>query len=174
MVLEFFKGKEIEVPEDVKRILESGEQILLAAQEARSTNLINPDTIFVTTHRVIVRKPTSLGMRKTVEDYHYTDIANVQLHSGILRSNIVLKMRFLSDNVEIENIAKELGEKIFKLVQEGISGKIFGVISSNVKNPDVLQQEIIDKIKELAKLKDQGLLTDTEFASKKADLLAKL
>jgi len=173
MVLDFFKGKEINVPDDVKRILESGEQILLAAQEARSTNLINPDTIFVTTGRLIVRRPSSLGMRKNIEDYRYMDIANVQLHSGILRSSILLKMRFRSDNVEIDNISKEVGEKVFKLIQEGIA-KLSPVSLPTVKTPDAFQQEIIDKIKELAKLKDQGLLTDEEFTRKKADLLAKL
>ncbi len=174
--MEFFTGKEIEVPEEVKHILQFNEHILLAAQQARSSNLINPDTIFVTTQRVIVRKPTTLGLRKNVEDYRYTDIANVKLKKGIIRSSIALKMRFFSDNVEIDNFPKEVGDKVFRLIQDGVAGRLSLAQPQDtvVKTPNTLQQEIIDKIKELAKLKDQGIVTDEEFQSKKAELLARL
>ncbi|MDE1728936.1 MAG: SHOCT domain-containing protein [Thaumarchaeota archaeon] len=85
-------------------------------------------------------------------------------------------MRFLSDNVEVDNFPKEVGEKIFRLVQDGVAGRLTLAQPEDavVKTPNVMQQEIIDKIKELAKLKDQGILTDIEFQSKKSDLLARL
>ena len=173
---EFFTGKEIEIPEDVKRLLQFNEKVLLSAQVARSTELINPGTIFVTSQRVIVRKPTTLGLRKNVEDYRYTDIANVKMKKGIIRSGIVLKMRFLSDDVEVDNFPKDVGEKIFRLVQDGVAGRLSLAQPQDnlVKTPTVIQQEIIDKIKELAKLKDDGILTDVEFQTKKSELLAKL
>lgn len=173
---EFFTGKEIEIPEDVKRLLQFNEKVLLSAQVARSTELINPATIFVTSQRVIVRKPTTLGLRKNVEDYRYTDIANVKMKKGIIRSGIVLKMRFLSDDVEVDNFPKDVGEKIFRLVQDGVAGRLSLAQPQDnvVKTPNVMQQEIIEKIKELAKLKDEGILTDIEFQSKKSELLARL
>lgn len=111
---EFFTGKEIEIPDDVQRLLQFNEKVLLSAQVARSTELINPATIFVTSQRVLVRKPTTLGLRKNVEDYRYTDIANVKMKRGIIRSGIILKMRFLSDDVEVDNFPKDVGEKIFR------------------------------------------------------------
>src|SRR5690349_24992152 len=104
--MSFFTGKEIKIPDDVLKILQPDENVLLAAQQARSTNLINPDTIFVTTQRLLIRKPTSLGLRKNIEDYRFADIANVKLHKGIVRSSILLKVRFLSDDLEIDNISR--------------------------------------------------------------------
>ena len=170
--MSFFTGKEIKVPDDISKILEPGENILLAAQQARSTNLINPDTIFVTTSRLMIRKPTSLGLRKNIEDYRFSDIANVKLHKGIVRSSVLLKVRFLSDDLEIDNISKEAGDKIIQLIQQGIAGNISA--QSQIKAPSFLQQDIIEKIKELAKLKDQGILSEDEFKAKKAELLSKL
>ena len=171
--MSFFTGKEIEIPEDVSKILEPDEKVLLAAQQARSTNLINPDTIFVTTQRLLIRKPTSLGLRKNIEDYRFADIANVKLHKGIVRSSILLKVRFLSDDLEIDNISKEAGDKLVQLIQQGIAGRL-AVSSQDKTIPPVLQQDIIDKIKEIAKLKEQGILSDTEFQTKKAELLSRL
>src|SRR5690349_11392505 len=98
--MDFFTGKEIEVPEDVKKLLQFNEKVLLSAETARSASLIAPETIFISSQRVIVKRPTTLGLRKNIEDYRYTDIANVKLKKGIIRSGIILKMRFLSDNVE--------------------------------------------------------------------------
>ena len=170
--MSFFTGKEIKVPDDISKILEPGENILLAAQQARSTNLINPDTIFVTTSRLMIRKPTSLGLRKNIEDYRFSDIANVKLHKGIVRSSVLLKVRFLSDDLEIDNISKEAGDKIIQLIQQGIAGNISA--QSQIKAPSFLQQDIIEKIKELAKLKDQGILSEDEFKAKKEELLSKL
>lgn len=172
--MSFFTGKEIEIPDDVDKILQPDERVLLAAQQARSTNLINPDTIFVTTQRLMIRKPTALGLRKNIEDYLFADIANVKLHRGIVRSSILLKVRFLSDDLEIDNIPKEAGDKLVQLIQQGIAGRLATVSAQDKKIPAVIQQDIIDKIKELAKLKEQGILSDTEFQTKKAELLARL
>ena len=115
-------------------------------------------------------------MRKNVEDYRFVDIANVQLKKGIIRSAIILKMRFLLDNVEIDSFPNDVGDKIFKLVDDAISGRLSLTRPEKVvvRTPNALQQEIIDKIKELAKLKDQGILSDVEFQNKKADLLSRL
>jgi hypothetical protein len=170
--MNFFTGKEIEVPADISKVLQPREDVLLAAQQARSTNLINPDTIFVTTSRLMIRKPTSLGLRKNIEDYHFADIANVKLHKGIVRSSILLKVRFLSDDLEIDNISKEAADKIVQLIQQGIAGTLNSTLTQKETPP--LQQDIIEKIKELAKLKDQGILSDDEFKTKKAELLSRL
>ena len=171
--MSFFTGKEIKIPGDVSKILEPDENVLLAAQQARSTNLINPDTIFVTTQRLLIRKPTSLGLRKNIEDYRFADIANVKLHKGIVRSSILLKVRFLSDDLEIDNISKEAADKLVQLIQQGIAGRL-AVSSQDKTIQSVPQQDIIDKIKEIAKLKEQGILSDTEFQAKKAELLSRL
>jgi len=85
-------------------------------------------------------------------------------------------MRFLSDNVEIDSFPNNVGDKIFKLVDDAISGRLSLTRPKKVvvRTPSALQQEIIDKIKKLAKLKDQGILSDVEFQTKKADLLSRL
>jgi len=79
-------------------------------------------------------------------------------------------MRFLLDNVEINSFPNDVGDKIFKLVDDAISGRLSLTRPEKVvvRIPNALQQEIIDKIKEIVKLKDLGILSDSEFQNKKA------
>ncbi len=65
--------------------------------------------------------------------------------------------------------AEELGEKIDDAVDEGWdAAKKFKPKSSESKS------EIIDLLERLAKLKEQGIITEKEFNAKKKDLLNKI
>lgn len=65
--------------------------------------------------------------------------------------------------------AEELGDKIDDAVDEGWdAAKKFKPKPSESKN------EIIDLIERLAKLKDDGIITEKEFNAKKKDLLGKI
>jgi hypothetical protein len=170
-------GKEIETPKEVKDILEFDEKVLLAFQQAglggKFTGL---EAIFVTDRRVIKVKPKTLGLRADVDDYLYKDMANVKLNKGIVRSGIGIKMRFGSDNVAIENIPKEGANKIYKMIQEGIAGRLEGGKATHLPDAGVSssQIDITEQIKKLGELKDAGVLTEGEFVAKKQELLAKI
>ena len=65
--------------------------------------------------------------------------------------------------------AEELGEKIDDAVDDGVdAAKKLKPKSNDSRN------EIIDLLERLAKLKDQGIISDKEFNAKKKDLLDKI
>lgn len=170
-------GKEIEIPKEVKDVLEFDEKVLLAFQQAgvggKYTGL---ESIFVTDKRVIKVKPKTLGLRANVDDYLFKDMANVKLDKGVVRSSISIKTRFASDDVAIKNIPKDGANKIYRAIQDGIAGRLEGGKPTNLPDAGVSTQkiDITEQIKKLAELKNAGLLTEEEFTTKKQELLAKI
>jgi hypothetical protein len=166
-------GKEIEVPNEVQDILKFDEKVLYAFQQAGiGGKVMGLESIFVTERRVIKMKPKTFGLRADIGDYLYKDMANVKLNKGLLRSGIRIQMRFMSEDVRIENIPKDGANKVFKAIQDGIAGMLGG---GSTHSPDekvpTSQIDVADQIKKLAELKDAGILTEEEFQAKKEQLL---
>ena len=118
---EIFTGREIEIPKDIQELLISGERILHAVRQARIEQAITPDSIFVTTHRIIVRRPTTLGLRRNVTDYRYTDMANTRIEKGLINSSIYIEMRFLSEDCRLKGIPNKNATQIFRTIEERIA-----------------------------------------------------
>jgi hypothetical protein len=57
----------------------------------------------------------------------------------------------------------------------GSAAELMNSIAENKGAPEPAAKEsIVDQIKQLAELRDTGILTEDEFAAKKAELLAKM
>jgi hypothetical protein len=171
-------GREVEVPTEIQSLLEIDEKVLHSFEEASITGKFGgAESIYVTNKRVFKLKPTTLGLRRIVEDYRYADMANVYMKKGITRSNLYIHMRFLSDDVEIEHIPKEATMEIIKTIQAGIEGKFETkeqVSNKPETNITSNSDDILDQIRKLSELKKEGILTEEEFEGKKKQLLEKL
>ncbi len=121
IIRDIFTGIEIEVPRDVDELLVYNERVLCSVRQARTKQLITPDSIYITSQRIIIRRPTTLGLRRNVTDYRFRDIANVRMKKGIINSTIIMKVRFLSEDLCLESIPNKSASKIFKLIQEQMS-----------------------------------------------------
>lgn len=169
-------GKEIDVPNEVKNVLQFDEKVICGYQQAGIGGKITGlESIFATDRRLIKMNPKTLGLRADVTDYLFKDMANVKMDKGILRSSIRIVMRFNSEPVDIENIPKDGAERLFKIIQDGIAGKLAGK-PTNLTDTEVSasQINIVDKIKQLKELKDNGLISEEEFLKKKKDFLDKM
>ena len=169
----FITGKEVEVPDDVQNILKFDEKILHGFQQAGIGGKISGlESIFVTDRRVIKVRPKTFGMRSEISDYLYQDMANIKLNKGMLRSSIAIQMRFMSEDVSIENIPKDATNNIFKTIQNGIAGRMnSGQTQSHEGNASTAHIDVAEQIKKLAELKNEGILTEEEFQTKKEHLL---
>ncbi|PJI10112.1 MULTISPECIES: PH domain-containing protein [Clostridium] len=79
----------------------------------------------------------------------------------------------------------EIGYGVSKIIMEGVSEKAIklfidavNIAKEELKNKsghaEVKQESIPQQIKELAELKDSGILTEEEFSQKKSELLARM
>lgn len=133
-----FTGVEIEVPKDIRELLIPGEKVLHAVRQARLEQAITPDSIFVTTHRIIVRRPTTLGLRRNATDYRYTDMANTRIEKGLINSSIYIDMRFLSEELCLKGIPKKSAARIFRTIEERIARTRTGLplsVSEGAEDP---------------------------------------
>jgi hypothetical protein len=156
---DLFKGLEIDIPRDITELLIPGERVLHAVRQARLEQAITPDSIFVTTHRIIVRRPTALGLKRNITDYRYVDMANTRMEKGLINSSIYIDMRFLSEECCLKGIPNKNAAQIFRTIQEQITG-----------TPSISHQQREDPLTILKIRFARGEITRDEYISMKQAL----
>ena len=157
-----FTGLKIDVPQDIKELLIPTEKVLHAVRQARLEQAITPDSIFVTTHRIIVRRPTTLGLRRNITDFRYTDMANTRIEKGFINSSIYIEMRFLSEDCCLKGIPKKSASAIFRTIEQQIARTRAGL---PLQDPEPVDPLTILKVR-LAK----GEISREEYLSIKKEL----
>jgi len=181
-----FSKDEAKEIEKIKEMLDPDEHVLVIAKQARfkpGGALTAPNTIFATEKRFVIRNPTMLGLRASVESVPYDKITSIKVERGMFTSTLVIRSPGLSELTRlgqrtgllawgrgeegsIDAIPKDRAEQLLKVATEGME---------RAKAPKVTVPtiSIADEIKKLAELKDAGILTEKEFQAKKKELLAK-
>jgi len=114
------EDKAVKIPKAIKKMLLDDEQVLAVVKQSRLRALITPDSIIVTNHRIIRCSPSSLGLHKQIEDYRYEDIANLTIDKGIMFARIIVKRRFMSEDLVLDNLPGGRVDYIFRLIQENL------------------------------------------------------
>src|SRR5687767_10437246 len=158
-----------------------------------------PNTIYATDRRIIIRDPYMLGLKANIIDIPYDIITSLKLEKGLLSSTIRFKapglmssnkLGMMDSIVEgeddptgiIEAIPKDKAEDLLEIIRSGmkddrksapseknISSKLF---EPKVHTPPSNQSiSIADELEKLAKLKQEGILTEEEFNQMKHDLI---
>jgi hypothetical protein len=159
-------GREIEVPKVIKETLVDGEKIIHAIQQSRFEKMVTPNSIFITTRRVIVHVPTTLGLRRTIQDYKFTDMANTEIRQGFISSDIVIKMRFLSEPVFLKRIPTKVAREMVKTIQKGIDNMLMTSPVANVAK----EKEEDDSLTILKKRYAKGEISKKEYLDMRKDL----
>jgi hypothetical protein len=169
-----------EIDKEIKAILNPGEEVLLTASQARGVpggSISTPNKIYVTNMRVLFKDPKLFGLKANIVDVSYKDISNVRLKRGVFSTEIFLKSRFLSDEVSLPAVDKQIAQQLMGMIQKGVRGELPRQVTAEGKNTSVEARSPSDPIKELEKigeLKQKGLITEDEFNMLKADLLKKI
>jgi hypothetical protein len=158
-----FTGLEIDVPKDIREVLIPSERVLHAVRQARLEQALTPDSIFVTTHRIIVRRPTTLGLRRNITDYRYSDMANTKIEKGIINSSIHIEMRFLSEDCVLKGIPNKSASRMFRTIEEQITRTRGGL-------PLVEEPPVEDPLKILKVRLARGEISRGEYQSLKKEL----
>ena len=168
-----------EVDKEIKGILNPGEEVLLTASQARAIpggSVSSPNKIFVTNMRVIFKDPKLFGLKANIIDMSYKDISNVRLKRGVFSTDIFLKSRFLSDEVELPAVDKNVAQQVMSMIQRGIRGELEGQPAApGITMPAaVVASDPIRELERIGDLKQKGLITEEEFQTLKSELLKKM
>jgi hypothetical protein len=185
---------ELEEIHKIANRLDEGEKVLFVARQSRvkpgGSVLATPNIIFATDKRVIIRNPTMLGMRENIEDIQYCNMTSVKLEKGVFSSTVIIRVPGLSEMSRVSNhngliawgrgedgqidaLPKDKGERLFTIIRQGIDRTKKATVQSTtaiVNN----QISIADELTKLAKLKDQGIISEAELSQMKQDLLKKI
>ncbi len=189
---EAISSEELDEIKKIEDRLDSDEQVIIVARQSRfkpgGSLVTTPNIIFATSKRLILRNPTMLGLRENIEDYSYDKITNIKLEKGMFSSTLVITAPGMGTSARTSNITgiiawgrkedgmidaipKDKAEQILKVGRNGMEE----ARKSKMQPSVTLQQStsLADEIGKLAKLKEQGILTDEEFTKMKQDLINK-
>ena len=136
------KTSHIKIPSDISKMLLTDERLLLSVKQSRWKVLFYPDTIVVTSQRVIRYSPSGfLGLHKDIEDYRYEDMANFKIGRGPFFATITISHRFMSESFILDNLPKNSISAISRAVEENI-GRVRGSTPSKVTATDQPQDAL--------------------------------
>lgn len=148
---------------ELPSILAQNEQIDNLAQGTFN----NGQGILVSTDRrlLFIDKGMLYGLK--VEDFPLDKISSIQYETGLLLGSIKI---FTTSNIaKIDNVEKVSARNFAEFVRNKLSDPKQEITTNSNSEPSVL-----DQLEKLAKLKENGILTDYEFTEQKKKLLEKL
>jgi hypothetical protein len=183
------------VEDRISQILTSGEEILhIAIQNPITAMSVAPDSVVLTNKRFIIYRPKFLGGAQ-FEDYIWRDLGEARLEEGLLSSTISLKSvngKLLS----MEHLHKGAARKVYSLAQDmeervreerrlremeekraaaggiNISGGLPGAAAAAASHAP--KDDPVEKLGQLKRMLEGGLITAEEYDAKKKDLLSRL
>ena len=176
--------------EKIKNMLNPNEKVLLVARQSRflpGGSALTPNVVIATDRRIIIRDPYDLGFRSEIVDIPYDVITSVKLMKGVLTSTILFKapalvnkskLGLLDEDIageddqdgDIQALPKGDAEDLLEIIRRGIQG----YNKTNEPMVQVASMSIADEINKLSKLRDQGIITSTEFEEMKNRLIKNL
>ena len=158
--------------------LDQDESVEIVAKQSKfrpGGSAVTPNTIFVTDKRILIRNPTMLGAREKLDAIAFNQITSIQLGKGVFSSTI--KLRAYGYEEDIEAIPKDKAEKIVEHIKEAMRN--LSEARSVERSSSIPQQQpsslsLADELSKLAKLKEQGILSEAEFTQMKQDLIKKM
>jgi len=173
----------------IEKILNSDEKVLLVARQSRlmpGGSAVTPDNVIATDRRVIIRDPYMLGLKAELIDIPYDVITSVKLQKGVFTSTILFKaptllnkskLGLLDENIGgeddqegvIEALAKDKAEELLEIIRRRMKSTNSGEPTSNAES-----MSVADELRKLSKLKQDGILSESEFQKMKEKLLEKM
>ena len=159
-----------------------------------------PNTIYATDRRIIIRDPYMLGIKANVVDIPYDIITSLKLEKGLLSSTIRFEAPGLMSSTRlgmadsivegendneglIEAIPKNKAENLVEIIRSGMQESRRFSASKKQKITELDESEedskvvnnqsmsIADELQKLARLKEEGVITEEEFIDMKKEII---
>lgn len=166
--------KKLDEIEKIADRLDENEKVLFVTRQTKNPlrpggSIFTPNAIIVTDKKLILRNPSALGLRQKLEYYSYDKIIDVKLERGVLSAALEINVPGSFKDARIDAISKDDAEQILRIMQEGIK-KAKGVTQEKQTQDS---PSVADELAKIAKLKEQGIISEEEFQEMKQKLLSK-
>src|SRR5579884_1056463 len=167
-----FTDKQQKEINKAQRVLAEGEKVLDVTTGMGKVRRMGSDSkrngaLLVTDRRVIFFTKRLDGYE--MSDHVYGLLTSVDYKKGVITGNLNLSAS--GDHYHISMIPKNDVERVAQCIRSQMAA-----VRSHAAPPAAQSNTsgIPEQIKKLAVLHEQGILTDSEFAAKKADLLSRM
>jgi len=158
--------KSLEITDDDKNEIEkildhldSDDSVLLVAKQSKykpgGAVISGGNTIYATNKKIIIRNPTMLGLRESVEEISYDQITSVKLEKGLFSATVIIRSPGLSEMTrlskssgliawgrgeegQIDAIPKDKAEKLVRIIKEKMEDVKKGKNTSRSSGDDPL------------------------------------
>ncbi len=139
--------------------LDSDDSVLLVAKQSKykpgGAVISGGNTIYATNKKIIIRNPTMLGLRESVEEISYDQITSVKLEKGLFSATVIIRSPGLSEMTrlskssgliawgrgeegQIDAIPKDKAEKLVRIIKEKMQDVKKGKNTSRSSGDDPL------------------------------------
>jgi hypothetical protein len=144
--------------------LGQGEEVISAVLGTYEAKVLGQDSVrtgllIATDHRVVFYAKKMGGYE--LESFPYSNISSFEQGKNMMGPNVT----FFSS-----------GNKVYvKWIKDGDVSEFVAAVRSRMgKSSSAAAPDVAEQIRKLAELRDQGLLTDSEFQAKKTELLSRM
>lgn len=194
--VESLDNSDLQEIKKIREMLNLDEEVLVVARQSRvrpGGSAVTPNIIYATNKRIIIRDPYMMGIKENITDIPYDVITSVKLDKGLLSSTIRFEAPALVGSKRlgmidgivggendhegmIEAIPKRKAEDVVQVIRSGMHHTGYNqdetqTVSHHQSSDINYQSSIADELTKLGKLKEQGIITEKEFAKLKKDLL---
>lgn len=183
----------------LKDMLSSDEPVIYLAIQKRPGVTINPDSIAVSTKRIVFCIPENLGLTTNFITFYWADVKEVSFKEGFLGSKFIIVPQ-RGENVVTDYIPKVQARKLYqfcneqmekhKMIPPGIGSvmqneNLADDYASYIEVKDEVdgfttaensqtEDDLIQKLQKLKTLFEKQLISQAEYERKKADILSQL
>ena len=125
--------------------------------------------LVLTTQRLFFFDKSLLGAQ--VEEFEFSAIGSLG-HAKKMGGEVI-SISISGRSVEIKQVAHGRAETFIQAFRK-VKADVFVCVSSRAIVDEAAAPDLADQIKKLAELPDMGVLSEDEFATKKAELLARM
>ena len=145
--------------------LEQGEQVISAVLGTYEAKVLGQDSVrtgllIATDHRVVFYAKKMGGYE--LESFPYSNISSFEQGKNMMGPNVT----FFSSGNKVQ----------VKWIKDGDVSEFVAAVRSRMGKSSnaAAASDVAEQIRKLAELRDQGLLTDSEFQAKKTELLSRM
>lgn len=176
----------------VTGLLTSGEQVEYIAVQKKPAINLSPDCIALTNKRIIFCRPKNLGLSMDFQDYAWKEILDCHMKEGIMGATFTMKTIKGNMNM-LDYLPKAQARKLYQFAQEKEEEMIIyrrehdlenkraiagGGITVNANLPPTAnaeqKEDPLEILQKLKKLLDSEIISQTEFDTKKTEILSKM
>ncbi|WP_291400131.1 PH domain-containing protein [Daejeonella sp.] len=183
----------------LKDMLSADEPVIYLAIQKRPGVTINPDSIAVSSKRIVFCIPENLGLTTNFITFYWADVKEVSFKEGFLGSKFIIVPQ-RGENVVTDYIPKVQARKLYqfcneqmekhKMIPPGVGSMMQNenladdyasyievkdeVESFTTAENSQTEDDLIQKLQKLKTLFEKQLISQAEYERKKADILSQL